>query len=85
MLNECLCLSHFGSNYSVVVISEIIKVTDLFAMDKLSFLKMQLSINFEICFEVVFEWSNIIIVFNTAADCIPNHTFTTVLQFIIII
>ena len=55
MLNGCLCLSHFGSNYSVVVISEIIKVTDLFAMDKLSFSKVKLSISFEICFKVVFE------------------------------
>jgi len=56
MLNGCPCLFHFGSNYSVVVISEIIKETDLFAMDKISFSKVKLSINnFEICFEVVFE------------------------------
>ena len=50
-----VCLSHFGSYCSVVVILEIIKVTDLFVKDKLSFSKVKLSINFEICFEVVFE------------------------------
>ena len=73
MFNACLFLSPFGSNYKVRGSNfRNNKWSDLFGMDNLSFSKVKLSINFEICFKVVFEWSNIILVLHTAADCIPN-------------
>lgn len=73
MFNACLFLSPFGSNYKVRRSNfRNNKWSDLFGMDNLSFSKVKLSINFEICFKVVFEWSNIILVLHTAADCIPN-------------